>query len=138
MKFSFLFHSLFLPLFLFLLLFKDLPFFISCCFLFPSCPLFFSLLISPSFYIFLTACPLTFSFFLSLFILPSPSFPKSTFSDLNVFPGLSVISLFCPSAVEHPSGKYLEVNTEKTFIIENELYLGEKCSYGPFAVIHNF
>ena len=75
MKFSFLFHSLFLPLFLFLLLFKDLPFFISCCFLFPSCPLFFSLLISPSFYIFLTACPLTFSFFLSLFILPSPVLP---------------------------------------------------------------
>ena len=73
-----------------------------------------------------------------LFILPSPSFPKSTFSDLNVFPGLSVVSLFCPSAVEHPSGKYLEVNTEKTFIIENELSLGEKCSYGPFAVIHTF
>ena len=57
-----------------------------------------------------------------LFILPSPSFPpKSTFSDLNVFPGLSVISLFCPSEVEHPSGKCLEMNPEKTFIIENEL-----------------
>lgn len=60
---------------LFLLLFQDLPFFISCCFLFPSCPLFFSLLISPSFYIFLTASPLTFFFLLSLFVLPSPVLP---------------------------------------------------------------
>lgn len=74
MKFSFLFLSV-SSSHCSCFFFRICLFFISCCFLFPSCPLFFSLLISPSFYIFLTASPLTFFFLLSLFVLPSPVLP---------------------------------------------------------------